>query len=147
MPTSSHEIAQILQAIVAGKTYTYNFELAAEDTAEYGQPAPILYNVSRINSNTLSFWYGDSDTQVSPTNIERNIADLTGEFSDIETLLIYTMDLTNPSNSSFSSHNKTVPVVRHRFSSPVFFNHFSFFFHQNTSILVIIPAMQTIESS
>lgn len=76
---SSHEYAQLYQSEAKGKMYTYDYGNAESNKIAYGQPEPILYDVSKINNRNLSFWYGGADSTVSVANIERLIGELIGK--------------------------------------------------------------------
>lgn len=90
--TSSHEYAQLGQAEKKGKMFTYDHGSGAKNKAAYGQQEPILYDVSKIKSRKMSFWYGNTDIQVAASNIERAIADLTGKFSLVPVVLSNIVD-------------------------------------------------------
>ena len=69
------------QALIHGKMCTFDFGSGANNMEAHGHPKPILYDVAKINSTQMSFWYGNTDSLVGYSNVEKLIDDLAGEFA------------------------------------------------------------------
>lgn len=114
---SSHSLAQLIQAGYKGKMYHFDYINPLYNLKAYGQPNAPLYNVSKITSETMSFWVGNTDGLVSLPNVKRIMRDM------------------------------SVPVKLFFIDEPgIFFNHNSFALHRDISRLLIIPSLKELES-
>lgn len=83
----------------------------------YAQIIPPLYNISRIISDSVSLWVGETDALSPLLAVKKMVADF------------------------------KVPVETHFFKLPeLFFNHESFLSHKDVANLAIIPSLKTIET-
>lgn len=77
---SSHELDHLLQLSASGsKSYHFNYRKAG-NRAIYGQDFPPMIDFSKITTNSLSIWYGEHDSLVSPSDVRAGLDDLRGKF-------------------------------------------------------------------
>lgn len=134
---SSHEADHLLQFISSGRK-SYHFDYGLEGNMEkYGRKKPPVIDLSKITTKSLSIWYGEYDTLVSPADVRASLEDLRGEF---DLRILYEFDSSH-NNSRYFHLFTSVPYKEHYISSPgLFFNHGSFLFNRQADHWLNIPS-------
>lgn len=116
---SAHDYVTILQAAIQGQQHHYDYFDSTRNQIAYSQPTAPAYDITRVKSRTLSLWAGGTDGIVPETGVKR-----TAELLKLR-----------------------VPVMENYIDQAgIYFNHISFFLHQNVSSLLNIPGLRQIHS-